>query len=78
MISSELVEFLIERRHELKLTQAVLSDKIGISPAYLSDLETEKCTNPTIKTLIFWFKALNVEAKLDVSGITFIEIKKGT
>jgi transcriptional regulator with XRE-family HTH domain len=77
MLSSELVELLIERRHELKLTQSVLARKMGVSRQYMSDLEMEKCTNPTLNNFAKWLKALKIEAKIGPQGVTLTDLKKG-
>jgi hypothetical protein len=43
----------------------------------MSDLEMEKCTNPTLNNFAKWLKALKIEAKIGPQGVTLTDLKKG-
>lgn len=57
-----------ERRQEMGLTLKQLSDMVGISPSYLSKIETEQRTAPSWEVIVNIQKALQMR-----NGLTSIE-----
>ena len=51
---------ILDLRNKAGITQVELARKIGITPAYLSDLEKGKKKNPSVSVMIRLAEALNV------------------
>ena len=51
---------ILDLRNKAGITQVELARKIGITPAYLCDLEKGKKKNPSVSVMIRLAEALNV------------------
>jgi len=49
-----------QRRMELRLSQRALAKQVGVSDAYITQLETRERTNPSLEVLKKLAKALKV------------------
>lgn len=69
MARMELIEFIVNRRKNLNITQTMLADLSGVSLHTISNLETGK-GNPSLETLISIADTLGCELSIDVKRIT--------
>lgn len=65
MTRAELIEFIVNRRKNLDITQTMLADLSGVSLHTLSDLESGK-GNPSLDTLMTIAQTLGCELSIDV------------
>lgn len=57
------------KRTQLKMTQAELAEKIGLTTKYISTIETSKNSIPSIKTVLKLCKALEISPNFLLLGI---------
>lgn len=66
---------LIERRRELNLSQRDLATRMGISQAYLCELETGSHCNPSLRTLDSWAEALDGAVTIRMTPVAHASVE---
>lgn len=62
----KVISQIVELRQKLKLTQAALAKRIGVSQPFIARIENDKTSNLSLETLIKIVDALNGEIEIRI------------